>query len=652
MRAKRAASLDIVIPPPESKKRRAKYEKAKPAEWLRFYLADSFTRPFCDDHLEIIADVDRVMREGGQLAIAAYRGMGKTTLIKGLIVRAICMGLIQFPVAIGASARHAEESILDNAKNEFERNDRLAADYPEICAPIRELAGSVQRARAQTYIGEDGERYRTDFQWSGDGVVFPAVEGSKASGIPFRTRGADAAIRGLNFRNRRPDFVLIDDPDTEESAVSEGQTGKRARYIKRGVGQLGGDSRKLGVVMLCTIMAQGCLADQFTDPTKEPAWRGKRLKFLRSLPARDDLWDEYVRMRREHAGDDPEGKKATAFYKKHRKAMDAGAEVANPHAFDKRVQLSAVQAFYDTVADWGIEAAMAELQNDPPDEADDAIESTVNPKMIAGSLNGCARGYLPEWAEVVTLGVDVGKSLLHHVAIAWGKGATGAVIDYGVTDVLQPDVVGVEVAIERALRSLRDSLAGAPYENDKGPVPLSLALVDVGFSDETVFAFCKSNGAPWVGAKGFGQSEGQSPFVAKKPTKKIVPGEYWYRDVWAKKGTVYGFNADYWKSWVHNRFVMSDHDDAGNIVPGTLTLWGDQPGDHESYANHLCRERLETVVNKDGIPKSRWKRLERDQHWFDATVMASVAGSAVGARLHNVVRRPRQKRRVTGGWQR
>ena len=74
-----------------------------------------------------------------------------------------------------------------------------------------------------------------------------------------------------------------------------------------------------------------------------------------------------------YVGTIPFGRKAFAYYRDNREAMDEGAELANPYNFIDTLlpdgtptHLSALQKCYDFIADKGLEAFLTEYQNDPP----------------------------------------------------------------------------------------------------------------------------------------------------------------------------------------------------------------------------------------------------------------------------------------------
>ena len=87
--------------------------------------------------------------------------------------------------------------------------------------------------------------------------------------------------------------------------------------------------------MPCTVVQPDDMADRILDPTKNPEWRGIRAPLVYAMPADSDKWDEYAQLRHEDLIAGGTGKKAKAFYRKHRKAMDRGAEVAWPEQIDE-----------------------------------------------------------------------------------------------------------------------------------------------------------------------------------------------------------------------------------------------------------------------------------------------------------------------------
>ena len=152
-------------------------------------------------------------------------------------------------------------------------------------------------------------------------------------------------------------------------------------------------------VMLTTTQTQTCVSATFTDPKMKPSWKGKRFAFLQKKPDKEEMWSvEYIAIRQQAMTEGDEfARKAHQFYLEHREEMDAGAVVANPFSYDGRIlpdgsqlQVSAIQRYYDFVADNGEDAALCELQNKPPDEAK-VQESGITPSRIQCQVSGYPR---------------------------------------------------------------------------------------------------------------------------------------------------------------------------------------------------------------------------------------------------------------------
>ncbi len=624
MNAKREADRDLsdlLIGGPDDPARRDACE-LDVFLFLKTYLAAKFTKPFTADQREMVNDILRSWRYGEDQAIAAARGDGKTSIAEGLAIYCICYGKIKFLVLIGANGPSASQ-VLENIKLEFEDNDLLAADFKEICIPIRALDGANQKARKQKVNGK-----RTRIQWAKETAVFPTVEGSRASGSIITARGADAAIRGVRFGNQRPDAILIDDAETRESADSPAQTAKREKIIEQDVGGLAGPGRRLGRAFLCTVFNRTCLAYKFTDRTQKPSWNGRRYKLLPQKPDREDLWETYV-LERQTKGREA----ATAFYVANREAMDAGAVVSNPNRVEPG-QLSPLQHCYDIIADRGAEAFATEYQNDPPDDRADE-EGGITAPMIQTKVNGIPRGIVPADVTAMGAGFDIGDRACHWAVVGGVPGARGYVIDYGVAEVyntVQMDDAGVEGAIRRTLHQWREELLADPYRDDAGNEhPIKYALIDSGYRTDAVYGFIRDvGGPPFRAAKGFGSAKNQTPFRLRKPDGDPTKAEHWYAEQMQPSGVyLHGLDSDYWKRWLHDRLLTP------TTSHSSFTLFGlpEEARQHLSFAKHLTAEiQTPDFVSGRGA-RTVWKRVSANNHWFDAMYMACAALAMAGISL-------------------
>ncbi len=101
-------------------------------------------------------------------------------------------------------------------------------------------------------------------------------------------------------------------------------------------------------------------------------------------------------------------------------------------------------------------------------------------------------------------------------------------------------------------------------------------------------------------------------------------------------------NADHWKSWVHQRF------ETPLDQPGAMTLFQAPSHEHLSLAKHLTSERkIEDFLPGRGVV-TRWERIRKNNHWFDALYHAYAVGHASGVRLLEEERiKPQPRRKMS-----
>lgn len=253
------------------------------------------------------------------------------------------------------------------------------------------------------------------------------------------------------------------------------------------------------------------------------------------------------------------------------------------------------------------------------------------------------RGFAPKTAERITIGCDLGKYLNHWVAVAWSPGATGHVVDYGRIEVATPDL-GVEAATLQALHVLRDLADSGwiigPDEGERHAA--DLVVVDAGYQTPVVYAFCREAGSRFRPA--VGRSSTQAPTHYRggpKTTGAVVSkiGEgYHLARLRTERLELVEVDADHWKTWTHSRLVQPVD------LPGAMTLYRAPPNDHLAFAKHVTAERkVDEFLPSRGVV-TRWERVRKNNHWFDALYNACVAGHLAGVRLVETKSKPRRRR--------
>lgn len=619
----------------------ARREKA--VQSLRYfcetYFPKTFSLAWSPDHLRVIGLMEAAAAtEDSLFAVAMPRGSGKSSLSQAAVLWATLRGLQEFSLLVGSTEAQAEE-MLDDLKAEIEDDGDLAADFPEVCYPVQRLEGIANRCKGQTCRGK-----RTRIKWTAKQIVLPTIEGSPASGAIIRIAGLEGRIRGLKFRRPdgrtvRPGFVVLDDPQTDESALSWTQTDQREGTILGAILGSAGPDRAISGVMPCTVIAPGDLSERFLDRARHPEWQGVKTRMVNAFPARQDLWDQYAQVRADGLRREDGGRAGDEFYVLHRADMDSGAEIAWPER--KPGCISAIQyAMNLRLRDEP--KFLAEYQNEPRIKG--LRKDLLTGPLILAKALGLPRGVSPQSCTKVTLAVDVQKAALFWMVVAWGHGFTGHVLDYG----MLPEQPHGRMALATQKRELRDEFPGTadagaitaglerivtemlgrewPRE-DGASLRIERALVDAGAFTTTVYEFCRR---PAFSAL-LGPSKGQfvgpnhAPMHLFKPRDGEEIGEHWTRKPLPnnRKTRLAHIDVNWWKSQMRDRLLTKPGD------VGCLSLWG-TAREHEEFAAHVTAERPDPPAGTHRVEV--WKLLPArpDNHLWDCLVMSAVAASMLG----------------------
>lgn len=656
------------LPPVENPERRAK-ALADPEFFCQAYFPGRFRKEMSPDQRASLRDLDRVADEGGKKANAAPRGDGKTTRAEVMVIRTILKGRRKFVALIGAT-RAASLENLESIKGEFETNETLAADFPEVCHAIRALEGIHNRCKGQLYKGEP-----TRLKWSGDMLVLPTIEGSPASGSVICCRGMLGRIRGMKFRRAngetvRPDMVVVDDFQTGQSARSPQQCERRLKILTGDILGLAGPGETIACFVPCTVIEKGDAADQILDQDLHAEFQGVRTKLVKRFPTNEKLWEEYADLRRsgQRLGD------LTAsygFYKKHRKAMDAGAEVAWEARFDEAGEISAIQHAMNLRIDHP-ETFDAEYQNEPRDQtADDDQRPTV--RVIEQKISGLPRRRVHLASTKLTAFVDVQQRVLYWGVAAWSLPFTGGLIDYGTWPdqgrnfflyrdagrTIQQKFPTAEVtgSIRAALDALIEQLLTTEYVREDGAAHrIERMAIDSGDWSEIVYQACRESkySGLLLPSKGLGISADKAPISEWKRAEGRTIGEEWQIGaVENKRATrLLVYDTNYWK-WRLDQGLAAAASDRGCI-----TLFGEKHGrgfDHSMIAAHVASEtRQKTIAPARGRTVFVYKLppAKPDNHLLDVWVGNLVLASVQGCRLigNPIIPRPakpKNRQRVT-----
>jgi hypothetical protein len=628
--------------------------------FCELYFPHVFHLAWSPDHLTVIAKLERAVLEGGLFALAMPRGSGKSSMCETAGLWALLYGHREFVALIGSDEDHAA-GMLDSIKSALENSDALEQDFAEVCGPVRALEGIHQRANGQHYRGA-----RTHVSWTAKEIVLPTIAGSPASGGVVRVAGITGRVRGMKFtraadgRVVRPSLVLLDDPQTDESARSPQQCANREAILSGAILGLAGPGRKIAGLMTLTVVAPGDMADRLLDRAKHPAWQGERMKMLYAMPSDRKLWDKYAALYAKCLREEKGLVEANEFYRLHREQMDAGARVAwgARHHPD---ELSAVQhamnlKFRDEAAFY------AEYQNEPlvvRQEQDDLLTAD----QIGAKTNGLRRGAVPHGCDHVTAFIDVQQHALFWMTCAWGQDFTGSVIDYGtypdqklsyftLRDVRRTlssmaEGTGLEGAIYAGLDALTDQLVGREWvrDGDDASMRAGKLLIDAnwGNSTDVVYQFCRQSRHAALLQPSHGRYVGASsiPFdqYATRPGERV--GHHWRVPVARGRAVRHVLvDTNYWKSFVQARLGVAMGD------RGCLSLFAGS--EHRMLADHLTSEyRVRTEGRGRSVDEWRLRTPGRDNHWLDCLVGCAAGASMLGAALAETQARRKPRKVVS-----
>ena len=271
-------------------------------DWCRRYLPNHFNKPSPAFRIPLLKHVNDNINTGIKMAIAEPRGHGKTTTwVVGLSLWALCVIKKRYVVIIGSNAQNAESN-LASIIEELENNEQIRHDYPHL------------RARLDA-SGKTTKYTDRDVEFMGDQKI--------------SARGTGTKIRGMKFRNFRPDLLILDDIEDEENVNTEAQRQKTERWFTDVVLNLEGGSQKADIITIGTIIHNEALIAKLVKENRYAYFERSFQDAILDMDAQQVLWpDEWswdrLMQKREEIGD-------RAFSREFRnRPLEEGADIFHP----------------------------------------------------------------------------------------------------------------------------------------------------------------------------------------------------------------------------------------------------------------------------------------------------------------------------------
>jgi len=491
--------------------------------------------------------------------------------------------------------------------------------------------------------------------WKTDEVVLPRVEGSDCCEGRIEVSGITGSVRGRNAKladgsEIRPDLAIVDDPQTHGSAKSPSQCDDREEIIKTDVMGLPGPGEEFTVFIPCTVIKKGDLADRLLDHELNPDFMGIKTAAMESWP--DNLeesdetdgmatWEEYNEVRIEGLLNEDKGKAANEYYIEHCLDLEKGAKVGWDGRKEEK-DVSALQSLMHKYFKMGKEAFYSEYQNSPI-ENDESIYD-LTPQTVCSRLNGLKRLQVPDEATILTAMGDCNYVGINVTVIAFKNDFTGYIVDHfkypeGEKSYLVKPGTPENVAAKKIAQGVLDVekiLSNKVYSQGGDAMPLDLLQIDANWlTDHVMAALRQIKKRHVIANRGTGVKKYRVP--RRSPQKRMgligTPYHKCHRE-WGPKGKQIRHDSDFWRSTVQKAFLLSPG------ISGSLSLWGDDPNRHLSYAHEICCEKLRQYLPGDPYDFYDWTKIPgqaNDQ--LDSTVGCYVGASVCGASLDGITRK-------------
>lgn len=221
-------------------------------QWGAHYFPDKFTLPFCHElHDYLVSTAEEPFTN-----TLAPRGHAKTTIRCFLIPTFYALNHPdKFRHYLNIQATSTKAAAINlGIRVELEQNERLIADYGRMI----------------------GDKWTERQFVLTNGVIFTAV-------------GAGESVRGLNYRNVRPDHVVADDLYDEDSIENPNMVRKINRWFWSSIYKCVANDRPVSIHILGTAINR---EDLMHELSKNPRWRFCKFQAVKDWDAGTLLWHE------------------------------------------------------------------------------------------------------------------------------------------------------------------------------------------------------------------------------------------------------------------------------------------------------------------------------------------------------------------------
>lgn len=237
----------------------------------------------------------------------------------------------------------------------------------------------------------------------------------------------------------------------------------------------------------------------------------------------------------------------------------------------------------------------------------------TNADLVLERQTESAEFVVPDWAKMLTAGVDVQENCLYWTIRAWGNYMTSQNIAHG-----------------QAFSFMElEKIMNLEYRMQNGsPMLVSLALIDSGYNADSVYDFCVGN-SDWA--------------LPSKGSSNPMNSHYKFSTVNKSGSKAFGMN-----------LVLLDTGKYKDMIAGRMRkqngsgAWMVYAGCDREYAEQVTAEHKVNVRTNNGKMKQEWvqKTSHADNHYLDCEVYAMAAADVMGVRslyLTETEEKPKEK---------
>lgn len=274
--------------------------------FCKHYFPDVFLSDFCEFHRDVFKSLEKYILDPeyktrrNHMVRAAPRGTGKSQVISmGFPLWCAVYGYRRNILIVSDTNAQAEQFIAD-IRIELEDNEDLIADFGN-------------------FVG--------DRVWNSGRIV-------TSTGVHIVGKGANQKLRGIKYNNTRPDVVIIDDLENDESVATPDQRQKLFSWFMKALMKCG--SPITTFVYIGTILSYDSLLNKVLSEPQFSMWNRKVYKAIYKFSS-DPKWDIWEKMILESTADTDDSsieRRAYEFYKESKEEMLSDVECLWPQKSD------------------------------------------------------------------------------------------------------------------------------------------------------------------------------------------------------------------------------------------------------------------------------------------------------------------------------